>query len=84
MLKRLRGKLTVPVSVDTYKSAVAEKALEHGAEIVNDPSGLTFDAQLARIAANHDAALIVNHMRGTPGLMGQAAAAQGRDGRDPA
>lgn len=66
VLKRLDGKLTVPVSVDTYKSAVAEKALEHGAEIINDPSGLTFDAQLARIAANHDAGLIVNHMRGTP------------------
>ncbi len=60
------GKLTVPMSVDTYKSAVAEKALEHGAEIINDPSGLTFDAQLARVAANHNAGLILNHMRGTP------------------
>src|ERR1700704_2683920 len=66
VLKRLRGKLTVPISVDTYKSGVAEKALEHGAEIINDPSGLTFDPQLARIVANHDAGLIVNHMRGTP------------------
>src|SRR5271163_1385130 len=56
VLKRLHGKLTVPISVDTYKAAVAEKALEHGAEIINDPSGLTFDAQLARVAANHDAA----------------------------
>ncbi|HEX4593763.1 MAG TPA: dihydropteroate synthase [Bryobacteraceae bacterium] len=66
VLKRLRGKLAVPVSVDTYKSAVAEKALEHGAEIINDPSGLTFDAQLARVAASHNAALIINHMRGNP------------------
>ena len=66
VLKRLHGKLTVPISVDTYKSAVAEKALEHGAEIVNDPSGLTFDPRLARAVANHDAGLIVNHMRGTP------------------
>jgi dihydropteroate synthase len=66
VLKRLRGKLAVPISVDTYKSAVAEKALEHGAEIVNDPSGLTFDAQLARVAASHNAGLIINHMRGTP------------------
>ena len=66
VLKRLHGKLAVPISVDTYKSAVAEKALEHGAEIINDPSGLTFDAQLARVAANHNAALIINHMRGTP------------------
>ena len=66
VLKRLHGKLTIPISVDTYKSAVAEKALEHGAEIINDPSGLTFDPQLQRIVANHDAGLVVNHMRGTP------------------
>lgn len=66
VLKRLRGKLTIPISVDTYKSAVAEKAIEHGAEILNDPSSLTFDAQLARVAANHNAGLILNHMRGTP------------------
>jgi dihydropteroate synthase len=66
VLKRLHGKLAIPISVDTYKAAVAEKALEHGAEIVNDPSGLTFDAQLARVAATHDSALILNHMRGTP------------------
>jgi len=66
VLKRLRDKLTIPISVDTYKSAVAEKALEHGAEIINDPSGLTFDPQLARIVANFDAGLILNHMRGTP------------------
>lgn len=66
VLKRLHGKLTVPISVDTYKSAVAEKALEYGAAIINDPSGLTFDAQLARAAAQHNAGLIITHMRGTP------------------
>src|ERR1700704_1458835 len=38
VLKRLKDKLSIPISVDTYKSAVAEKALEHGAEIINDPS----------------------------------------------
>ena len=66
VLKRLRGQLTVPISVDTYKSAVAEKALEYGVEIINDPSALTFDPLLARTVANHDAGFIVNHMRGTP------------------
>jgi len=66
VLKRLRGKLAVPISVDTYKSAVAEKALEYGAEIINDPSGLTFDPQLARAAANQNAGLVLCHMRGTP------------------
>ncbi|MBM3812756.1 MAG: dihydropteroate synthase [Acidimicrobiia bacterium] len=66
VLKRLRGKLTIPISVDTYKYAVAQRALELGAEIINDPTGLTFDPQIAKAAATHDAALIVNHMRGTP------------------
>jgi dihydropteroate synthase len=66
VLKRLRGKLTVPVSVDTYKAEVAELAMEHGAEIVNDPSGLTFDPQLAKTVVQHDAGLILNHMRGRP------------------
>jgi dihydropteroate synthase len=66
VLKRLHNKLSVPVSVDTYKSAVAEKAMEYGVEIINDPSSLTFDPNLARTAANHDAGLILNHMRGTP------------------
>src|ERR1700684_3130099 len=47
-MKRLHGKLTIPISVDTYKAEVAELALEHGAEIINDPTGLTFEAQLAR------------------------------------
>ena len=66
VLKRLRDKLAVPISVDTYKSGVADKALQLGAEIINDPSALTFDPQLVKVALNHDAGLIVNHMRGTP------------------
>src|SRR5947209_12098743 len=66
LLKRLRGKLSIPISVDTYKSGVAEKALEHGAEIVNDPSGALLDLQLPRVATKWDAGLILNHMRGTP------------------
>jgi dihydropteroate synthase len=66
VLKRLRGKLGVAISVDTYKAAVAEKALSLGVEIINDPSGLTFDPDLARVATQGDAGLILNHMRGTP------------------
>ena len=45
---------------------MAERALELGAEIINDPSGLTFEPQLARIVSNHDAGLVINHMRGRP------------------
>src|SRR5207302_596487 len=66
VLKRLAGKLTIPISVDTYKAEVAERALDHGAEIINDPSGLTLDPQLAKTTSNRDAGLIVNHMRGRP------------------
>ena len=66
VLKRLRGKLSVPISVDTYKSGVAEKALEHGAEIINDPSGVLLDLQLPKVVTKYDAGLIINHMRGTP------------------
>ena len=66
VLKRLRDKLTIPLSLDTYKAETAERAFEYGIEIVNDPSGLTFDADLAKTTANANAGLILNHMRGTP------------------
>jgi dihydropteroate synthase len=66
VLKRLKGKLSIPISVDTYKANIAEKAFEFGVEIINDPSALTFDADLARKVSNANAGLILNHMRGTP------------------
>jgi dihydropteroate synthase len=66
VLKRLRNKLTIPISVDTYKGSVAEKALELGVDAINDPSALTFDPDLAKKAAQANAGLILNHMRGTP------------------
>ena len=66
VLKRLKDRLSIPISVDTYKAEVAERALELGVEIINDPSGLTFEPQLARTVSNHDAGLVLNHMRGLP------------------
>ena len=66
VLKKLRDKLTIPISLDTYKAETAGRALEYGIEIINDPSGLTFDAELAKTVANANAGLILNHMRGTP------------------
>jgi dihydropteroate synthase len=66
VLKRLKDRLTIPISVDTYKAEIAERALDLGAEIINDPSGLTFEPQLARVVSNHNAGLILNHMRGRP------------------
>ena len=69
VLEQLRGKLKIPISVDTQKATVAEMALGAGAEIINDISGLRTDPELARVAAQHEAALILMHMRGTPRTM---------------
>lgn len=69
VLQALRGKLKVPISVDTQKAAVAEIALGAGAEIINDTSGLRCDPRLAEVAAKHGAPLILMHMRGTPRTM---------------
>jgi dihydropteroate synthase len=69
VLQALRGKLKIPISVDTQKAAVAEAALGAGAQIINDISGLRNDPHLARVVARHGAALILMHMRGTPRTM---------------
>jgi dihydropteroate synthase len=58
-----------PVSVDTRKAAVARPALAAGALVVNDVSGLSFDPELAAVAAAAGAGVIVMHMRGTPDTM---------------
>jgi dihydropteroate synthase len=71
ILKRLKGALAIPISVDTYKAEVAELAIEHGAEIINDPSGFTWDPLLAKVVVQNDAGLILNHMRGTPETWGK-------------
>lgn len=69
VLQALRGRLKIPISVDTRKSAVAEIAIGAGAEMVNDISGLRHDPRLAQIAARHKVALVLMHMRGTPATM---------------
>ncbi len=66
VLKRLRGKINVPLSIDTYKAEIAERAMEYGVQIINDPTGLTFDPEIVKAAANANAGLILSHMRGTP------------------
>jgi len=69
VLESLRGRLKIPISVDTRKAAVAELALGAGAEILNDISGLRFDRRLAKVAAKHRATVILMHSRGTPETM---------------
>jgi len=69
VIESLAKKLDVPISIDTYKSAVAQKAIEAGAEMVNDISGLHFDQNLAEVVAKEDTPLVLMHMRGTPETM---------------
>lgn len=69
VLQSLRGRLKIPISIDTQKSAVAEVAIGAGAEILNDISGLKHDACLAEVAARYKVPIILMHMRGTPRTM---------------
>jgi dihydropteroate synthase len=69
VLEALRGRLKIPVSVDTQKAAVAEVALGAGAEMLNDISGLNRDYRLAEVAARHRVPIILMHMRGNPRTM---------------
>jgi len=71
VIERLAGISSVPISIDTTKSSVARAALEAGAEIVNDISGLRFDPLIADEVANAKAGLILMHSRGTPKTMQQ-------------
>ncbi len=64
VLKRLAGRVGAPISVDTCKAAVARAALEHGAAMVNDVSGLAAGPALAEAAADAGAPLVLTHNRG--------------------
>jgi dihydropteroate synthase len=69
VLQALRGRLRIPVSIDTQKSEVAEAALDAGAQIINDISGLKSDPRIAEVAARRSVPLILMHMRGEPRTM---------------
>jgi dihydropteroate synthase len=69
VIESLAKEVDVPISIDTYKSTVAQRAIEAGAEMINDISGLHFDPDLAQVAAKEDAPLVLMHIRGTPETM---------------
>src|SRR6266404_1002201 len=69
VLEALRGRLKIPISVDTRRASVAELAIRAGAELVNDVSGLRSDPRIAEAAARHRVPLILMHMRGEPRTM---------------
>jgi dihydropteroate synthase len=71
VLAALRTRLKIPISIDTRKSEIAARAVEAGAEIINDVSGLKHDLRIAQVAKSMRAPLILMHMRGEPETMQQ-------------
>lgn len=69
VIKSLSKRIKIPISIDTTKSEVAKVALDNGASIINDISGLRFDKHIAKIAANYKSGLILMHTRGRPRVM---------------
>jgi dihydropteroate synthase len=68
VLARLHGRVEVPISIDTRRPEVARRALEEGADLVNDVSGLR-ESEMRRVLARSGAPAIVMHMRGEPATM---------------
>ncbi|MBD2450749.1 dihydropteroate synthase [Nostoc sp. FACHB-152] len=71
VIEILRSEMTVPISVDTTRSAVAKAAIEAGADIVNDISGGTFDPDMLPTVASLDVPIVLMHIKGTPQTMQQ-------------
>lgn len=66
VVNALSRKLSIPISIDTYKSEVADECLKEGACIVNDISGFRFDKDIAAVTAKHNASCVLMHIKGTP------------------
>lgn len=66
LIRSLAGEAGVPISIDTYKAEVAAKALEAGAVIINDISGLRFDPEIIPLAAGKSVPVVIMHMQGSP------------------
>jgi dihydropteroate synthase len=66
VIEAIASKISVPVSIDTYKAEVARRAIDAGASIVNDISGLRFDHGMAKLVAERRVPVILMHIRGTP------------------
>jgi dihydropteroate synthase len=69
VIEQIRRHSAVVISIDTTKAQVARRALQAGADIINDISAMRADAQMAEVAVTHGAPVILMHMRGTPATM---------------
>jgi dihydropteroate synthase len=72
VIQALRRATKVPISIDTSKASVARAALEAGADIINDVTGLRGDPEMRALAAEFRAGVVVMHMQGTPRTMQSA------------
>lgn len=63
ILKSIKKTSKIPVSIDTYKSQVAEKALQYGADIINDITALRFDKKMAKVIATHKCPIILMYSK---------------------
>jgi dihydropteroate synthase len=66
VVKTLSKELEIPISIDTYKSEVAVRALEAGAAMVNDISAMRFDPAIGKVVAAAGVPIVLMHMKGTP------------------
>lgn len=71
VVKKAAKRIKIPISIDTVKSEVAERAFDAGASILNDISALRMDERMAGLAAGKNAYVVLMHMRGTPADMQQ-------------
>jgi dihydropteroate synthase len=69
VVSELAKRTSLPISIDTYKGPVARAALDVGASMINDISGLRYDAELVQLAATSQVPLVLMHMRGSPRTM---------------
>jgi len=66
VIEGLAKEIDIPISVDTYKSEVAKKALDSGASMVNDISALRFDSEMRKVLKDFDVPVVLMHIKGTP------------------
>jgi dihydropteroate synthase len=69
VIEELSRAIDIPISIDTRRSRVALKAIQAGAEIINDISALRFDPQMAKVCAAHRVPVVLMHMQGEPETM---------------
>jgi len=69
VLEGLRGRVSVPISIDTYKASIAERAIALGATLVNDVTAFAADPEMVTVVARHEVAAILMHHRGRSSAM---------------